>query len=103
MIVEGGVTWNNSMPGGVLSRYQFLAVTQGRERERYIVVRVAGGHEAYQLIAPTSPIADFASRSASLTVRQWLNPGWGLSLGAEIYSNSSYTRSAVTFGAFRQF
>ena len=103
LIVEGGVTWNDSMPGGVVSRYQFLAVTQGRERKRYIVVRVAGGHEAYQLIAPTSPIADFASRSASLMVRQWVNSGWGLSLGAEIYSNSSYTRRAVTLGAFRQF
>ena len=53
VIVEGGVTWNNSTPGGVVSRYQFLAVTQGRERERYIIVRVAGGHEAYQLIAPS--------------------------------------------------
>jgi YaiO family outer membrane protein len=103
VIVEGGVTWNDSTPGGVVSRYQFFAVTQGRERERYIVVRVAGGHEAYQLIAPTSPIADFVSHSASLTVRQWVNPGWGISLGAEFYSNSSYTRSAVTFGAFRQF
>jgi len=41
VIVEGGVSWNNSTPGGVLSRYQFLAVTQGRERERYIVLRVA--------------------------------------------------------------
>ena len=103
VIVEGGVTWNHSTPGGVASRYQFFAVTQGRERERYIVVRVAGGNEAYQLIGPTSPIANFASRSASLTVRQWVNSAWGLSLGAEIYSNSSYTRSAVTLGAFKQF
>ncbi len=103
VIVEGGVTWNNSTPGGVVSRYQFLAVTQGRERERYIVVRIAGGHEAYQLIGPTTAIADFASRSASLTVRQWVNSGWGLSLGAEFYSNSSYTRKGVTLGAFRQF
>jgi YaiO family outer membrane protein len=103
VIIEGGVTWTDSTPGGVVSRYQFLAVTQGRERKRYIIVRIAGGHEAYQLIAPTSPIADFASRSASLTVRQWVNSGWGVSLGAEIYSNSSYSRRAVTFGAFRQF
>jgi YaiO family outer membrane protein len=103
VIVEGGVTWNNSTPGGVVSRYQFLAVTQGRERERYIILRVAGGHEAYQLIAPTSPIADFVSRSVSLTVRQWVNSVWGISAGAEIYSNSSYSRRGVTLGAFRQF
>jgi YaiO family outer membrane protein len=103
VIVESGVTWNNSTPGGVVSRYQFLVVTQGREGERYIIVRIAGGHEAYQLIGPTSPIADFASRSASLAVRQWVTSGWGLSLGAEIYSNSSYTRKGVTLGAFKQF
>jgi YaiO family outer membrane protein len=103
VIVEGGATWNDSTPGGVLSRYQFLAVTEGRERKRYIIVRVAGGHEAYQLIAPSSPISDFASRSASLTVRQWVNSDWGLSVGAEIYSNSSYSRTAVTLGAFKQF
>jgi YaiO family outer membrane protein len=103
LIVEGGVTWNNSTPGGVLSRYQFLAVTHGREHARYIIVRVAAGHEAYQLIAPASPIADFASRSASVTVRQWVNFSWGLAVGAEIYSNSSYSRRALTLGAFRQF
>jgi YaiO family outer membrane protein len=103
LIVEGGVTWNNSTPGGVLSRYQFLAVTQGREHSRYIIVRVAAGHEAYQLIAEASPIANFSSRSASVTVRQWVNFGWGVALGAEMYSNSSYKRRAFTLGAFKQF
>jgi YaiO family outer membrane protein len=103
VIVEGGVMWNNSTPGGVVSRYQFVAVTHGRERERYIIVRVAGGHEAYQLLAPTLAIANFASRSASLTVRQWVTPRWGVSLGAETYWNSSYKRNAGTFGVFRQF
>ncbi len=103
LLVEGAVTWNISRPGAVVSRYQFIAFTQGRDRHRYIVVRLAAGNESYQLIAPGSPIADFASRSATLSLRQWVRPAWGVTGSVELYSNPSYRRNAVTVGAFAHF
>jgi len=102
LVAEAGVSWNRSSPGSVVSRYQYVAVTQGQSRRRYLTLRVAGGREAYQLIAPSRPIADFRSGGVAAGVRQWITPRWGVAATAERYSNPSYLRRGLTLGAFYQ-
>ena len=102
-IVEGGVRLNNSSPGSVNSVAQFLAVTQGRDRHHYLILRLGAGHEAYELIAPSSALVNFPSQEVSLTWRQWLSRDWGFTLGGGYYRNSAYRRTGVTVGSFKTF
>lgn len=102
LVVEAGATWNRSRPGSVLSRNQFLAATLGRERERYLIARIATGNEAYQLISGGRPIVDFRSSGGSLGIRQWVRRTWGVSGTVEAYTNPFYDRRGVTIGAFIQ-
>lgn len=102
LVLESGVTWNRSMPGSVISRYQYLAATQGRDRERLIIARIETGNEAYQLISEGAPIADFRSSGVSLGIRQWVRRRWGLAGKMEWYANPSYRRHGVTIGGFIQ-
>lgn len=102
-IVEGGVRWNESNPNSVVSRSQFFAVTQGREKDHYLTLRVGGGNEAYQPIGSSAALVDFPSDSVSLGWRQWLRDDWGLNVLAERYTNPSYRRTGITLGTFKHF
>ncbi|HEX8552241.1 MAG TPA: YaiO family outer membrane beta-barrel protein [Abditibacteriaceae bacterium] len=102
-IVEGGVRFNTSNPGSVGSRSQFVALTQGVEKRRYITLRVGNGRESYQLIGPNAQLVDFASNETSLTIRQWLNETRGVNLVLERYSNPSYQRRGASLGYFQDF
>ncbi len=102
-VVEGGVRWNNSTPGSVLSRSQFLALTEGRNKQHYLTLRFGFGREAYQIIGPATALADFPSHEISLTYRRWIHKDWGLNLTGSYYSNPSYQRQGVTIGTFKDF
>jgi YaiO family outer membrane protein len=102
-VLEGGLTFNLSLPGPVYSHRQFLAVTQGRDKKRFITVRAGFGTEGYQLIGPKAAISDFASHEVSVTWRQWLRDRWGVNLIAEHYANPFYHRNSVELGLFREF
>jgi YaiO family outer membrane protein len=102
-IVEGGVRWNDSTPGSVLSRSQFIAITEGRNKQHYLTLRYGFGREAYQIIGPDTALADFPSHEVSLTYRRWINKDWGLTLTGSYYSNPSYQRQGITIGTFKDF
>jgi YaiO family outer membrane protein len=100
VVVEAGTNRNISRPGNVASQSYFAAITAGRAGSRVVVARISGGREAYAALAPGLAITDFASRTQSLVLRQWLTPSAGIVAGAEHYSNQFYHRTGMTLGAF---
>ncbi len=102
-ILEDGVRFNVSNPGGVFSPSAFVALTQGRNKQHYITGRVGYGQEAYQLIGPTDLLSSFRSRTVTITWRQWIGSNWGVNGVADYYGNPYYTRAGTTLGLFREF
>jgi len=102
-ILEEGVRFNVSNPGSVFSPAGFIAVTQGRNQQRYITLRAGLGKEAYQLVGPTSTITDFHSQTLTITWRQWAGPHWGFNVVADYYHNPAYLRGGTSFGFFKEF
>jgi YaiO family outer membrane protein len=102
-IVEGGLRYNFSQPGNVTAPGPFAAVTYGRNKAYYIVLRVGIGREAYQVVGQNEAITDFASQVVTLTWRQWLTPQWGFKLQGEYYHNPFYERVGFEAGIFWDF
>ncbi|MEO7456438.1 MAG: YaiO family outer membrane beta-barrel protein, partial [Gemmatimonadaceae bacterium] len=100
LILEVGTNRNFSYPGNVQSQSYFVTAIEGRPGAHVLVVRASGGREAYQVLAPGQPIADFNSHSGSVTLRQWLTAKAGAVVGAEHYGNEFYQRNGFTLGAF---
>jgi YaiO family outer membrane protein len=102
-IVEAGLRYNFSQPGNVTAPGPFAAVTYGRNKEYFLVLRVGIGREAYQVVGPDEAITDFASQVVTLTWRQWLTRDWGFKLQTEYYHNPFYQRAGFEVGIFRDF
>jgi YaiO family outer membrane protein len=102
-VLQGGVRWNRSMPGAVISQSQFVALTQGQEGIRYIAIRVDAGREAYQAIGPGEVLVDFPSGAVTLAWKQWLGPDWGFNAVTEYYLSRVYQRTGISFGIFKSF
>ena len=102
-IVQGGVRWNRSMPGAVVSRSQFIALSYGREAQRLIAIRGETGREAYQALAPGAVLVDFPSHAVSLSLKQWIGEAWGFNTGVEYYTSHVYQRTGASFGIFKSF
>ncbi|MFZ0214095.1 MAG: YaiO family outer membrane beta-barrel protein [Candidatus Acidiferrales bacterium] len=102
-IVEGGIRFNVSSPGSVFSPAGFIAVTQGRDKHRYVTLNAGFGEEAYQLVGPATVLTRFQSQTATLTWRQWTGKKWGFNLVADAYHSPFYRRGGVSFGFFRDF
>jgi len=102
-IVEGGMYFNVSSPGAVFAPAGFVAVTEGRNKQHYLTVRVGVGEEAYQLVGPTVSLAQFNSQDLTVTWRKWLGTNWGCNVIGDYYRNPFYTRGGSSFGFFREF
>ena len=102
-IIQGGIRFNSSDPGGVNSSSQFVAVTQGRNKEHFVTLRYGFGEEAYQLVGEGQALSDFNSQVASVQVKKWVGEDWGFNTQAERYHNPNYDRTGVTFGFFKEF
>ena len=102
-IVQGGVRYNYSNPGGVDSTSGFVALTEGEYQKHFITARYGFGREAYQIIGPSTAISDFESHIVSLDWRQWVAKQWGFDLRGEYYHNPNYDRNGVNFGVFHEF
>jgi YaiO family outer membrane protein len=102
-IVEEGIRFNISNPGSVFSPAAFVAVTQGRNKEHYVTVRVGFGKEAFQLIGPTVSLSDFESQTLTVTWRQWIGKNWGVNVVGDYYHSPFYQRGGPSVGFFREF
>lgn len=99
-VLQGEVRFNESSPGQVRTRQQFIAATWGRDKQTQVVARHGWGDEGYQAIGGGASLVNFSSRQSQLSVRHWLGPQWGVSLGLERYSNPFYTRKGATVSLF---
>jgi YaiO family outer membrane protein len=102
-ILESGVRFNVSHPGNVFSPSGFLAITQGKNKRHYVVLRLGYGEEAYQLIGPTSLLSDFRSQTSTIRWRKWTGRNWGINWVADSYVNPYYKRVGSTLGVFKEF
>lgn len=102
-IVEGGVRINHSDPGGVTSNSQYVAVTYGQEKHRFISLRYGFGQEAYQVVAQDATLVNFDSNVLTLTWREWITSNRGFQVRTEAYHNPSYDRNGIEFSVFQDF
>jgi YaiO family outer membrane protein len=102
-ILQGGVSFTRSDPGAVLARSQFLAITEGHEKEHYISVRAEIGREGYELIGPAVSVFDFPVHNISASWRQWVGFNWGLTFTVNRDHTPYYTRTGGTAGIFLDF
>lgn len=102
-IVEEGMYFNLSSPGSVFAPAGFVAVTQGRDKHQYIVVRAGFGEEGYQLIGPSVSLTQFQSQTITVTWRKWMGNNWGFNFVTDYYHNPFYNRGGSSVGFFREF
>jgi|GEM_PF-1023328 len=102
-ILQGGIRFNQSNPGNVLSASEFIAVTEGEDKKHFITLRYGFGREAYQIIGQSNTISNFSSNQISLELRQWLSDNWGFDARGEYYHNPNYDRRGINIGAFYEF
>jgi YaiO family outer membrane protein len=103
LVIEGGVSLNQSSPGGIRATSRFVAATYGRDKSGILSVRYSTGRESYQLIGGNSTLVDFPSQSLLVTWRQWIGRDWGTQLRSENYRNPFYHRDGIEVGLFVDF
>ncbi len=110
IVLQGGFMWTHANPGDILARTQYIAATQGHDKERFVSLRYEWGREGYEVIGPPSNQApafnvalDFPERTASGTWRQWIGPNWGMNFAVEQHQEPAYHRLGGTVGVFLDF
>jgi len=100
---QGGVNFVRSNPGNVSDFSEYLALTQGHEKEHYITVRAELGREGYLITGPQTVLQDFDFRQYSATWRQWIGPGWGMNIIFNHENTPFFRRNGGTVGLFVDF
>ena len=110
IVLQGGFMWTHANPGDILARTQFVAATQGHDKEHFISIRYEWGREGYEVIGPPTAVVpafnvafDFPERTLSGTWRQWIGPNWGLNFNIEQHQEPAYHRLGGTIGVFLDF
>lgn len=110
IVLQGGLLWTYTNPGDILARTQYIAITQGYQKEHYFSLRYEWGREGYEVIgAPTNTapafnvLFDFPEHTVTGTWRQWIGPNWGMNFNLEQHQETSYHRWGGTAGVFLDF
>jgi YaiO family outer membrane protein len=110
VVLQGGFLWTHSNPGDILARVQYLAATEGHDKEHFVSLRYEWGREGYEVVGPTNSTAprpnvlfDFPEHTATATWRQWIGPNWGVNFNIEQHQEPAYHRFGGTAGVFLDF
>lgn len=119
VVLQGGLMWTHATPGNILARTQYLAASQGHDKEHFVSLRFEWGREGYEVIsrpgsvvsvtgrrivvAPSNVLFDFPVRTIGGTWRQWIGPNWGLNFNVEQHQEPAYHRLGGTIGVFLDF
>lgn len=110
LVVQGGAMWTYTNPGNILARIQYIAATEGYDKEHFFSLRYEWGREGYEVVGPPTTLApaysilvDFPERSITGTWRQWIGPKWGFNLDVEQHQEPAYHRWGGTAGIFFEF
>jgi len=77
-VFQGLLHFNNVRPGNRKSKAVSSTVQYGQEGRYWLGLSAGGGREAWQTLALTPQDVDFTSYSASLFLRKWLAPSYGV-------------------------
>lgn len=110
VVLQAGLMWTRATPGNILARTQYIAASQGHEKEHFVSLRYEWGREGYEVIGPSTPLVptvnvlfDFPIRTITGTWRQWVGPNWGLNFNVEQHQETAYHRIGGTVGVFLDF
>jgi YaiO family outer membrane protein len=119
IVLQAGLMWTHATPGNILARTQYIAASQGHDKEHFISLRYEWGREGYEVIgrpttftpvigrrivvAPANVLFDFPVRTISGTWRQWIGPNWGLNFNLEQHQEPAYHRLGGIIGVFLDF
>jgi len=120
IVLQAGLTWTHATPGNILARTQYIAASQGHDKEHFVSLRYEWGREGYEVIAQPATVApgvalrqaapsdqgvlfDFPVRTITGTWRQWIGPNWGLNFNLEQHQEPAYHRIGGTVGVFLDF
>ena len=120
VILQGGLMWTHATPGSILARTQYVAASQGHDKEHFVSLRYEWGREGYEVIAQPTTVApaivlrqaapsgqgvlfNFPVRTITGTWRQWIGPNWGLNFNLEQHQEPAYHRIGGTVGVFLDF
>jgi YaiO family outer membrane protein len=110
LVLQGGALWTHASPGNVLARVQYLAATEGYDKEHFFSLRYEWGREGYEVVGPATAavpsynvLFNFPERTITGTWRQWIGPKWGFNLNVEQHQEPAYHRWGGTAGIFFEF
>jgi YaiO family outer membrane protein len=110
IVLQAGLMWTHATPGNILARTQYIAASQGRDKEHFVSLRYEWGREGYEVIGPPTDLTpsfnvlfDFPVRTVTGTWRQWIGPNWGLNFNVEQHQETAYHRLGGTVGVFLDF
>jgi YaiO family outer membrane protein len=110
LVLQGGLTWTHANPGNVLARSQFIAATEGHDKEHFFSLRYEWGREGYEVVgAPSVQIPsynvlfNFPMHDITGTWRQWIGPNWGVNFNIQQHQEPAYHRCGGTAGVFLDF
>lgn len=104
-ILEVGARLTTSYPGAVDTQRGYVALTYGRNKDRYITLRYDGGGEGYQLVGSDGDnvLSNFNSSEVGIVWREWVTEKVGFNIIANYYENKYYDRSDISVGVFTDF
>ena len=103
-VVQFGGRVSQSRPGPAWGGGAFVAVTLGDPAARSMTARLAGGREAWTVLAPDQRLdVSFRSWEASAVWREPVGGPWAATLQAGLYANPYYTRLGLRTGVVRRF
>ncbi len=110
VMLQAGVMWTHANPGNILARTQYIAASQGHDKEHFVSLRYEWGREGYEVIGPPNSqipafnvLFDFPVHTITGTWRQWIGPNWGLNFNVEQHQEPAYHRLGGTAGVFLEF
>lgn len=110
LVLQGGAMWTHASPGNILARTQYIAATEGYDKEHFFSLRYEWGREGYEVVGPATTLSpaynvlfNFPERSINATWRQWIGPKWGVNLDVEQHQEPAYHRWGGTAGVFLEF
>ncbi len=118
VVLQAGLMWTHATPGSILARTQYIAASQGHDKEHFVSLRYEWGREGYEVIGQSTavPVIDrhfvavpfdvlfnFPVRNITGTWRQWVGPNWGLNFNVEQHQEPAYHRIGGTVGVFFDF
>ena len=103
VVAQAGLTATRANPGNLTDIAEYVALTQGHEKEHFLTFRLGLGKVGYEIVGPQTALMDFHLRQYSGTWRQWMGVNWGFNVQFNHENSPFYRRNGGTVGLFFEF